>query len=455
MSTTEMSRQDYINLIYRILRGSNEPVERPLPDPWNTAINHAFEADGDPYTWKEMCERSLNGQADSIVAEVFAMLFEPEIAKPGDARQGEATDETGKQFEYYKTTTLAELLDGPTTIDWIVESIIPPGGLVFMPGNSGVGKTWLILTLIIAIATGRPWLGKFKVKQGPVLVVDRENSDLLLRIRLLKILKAMNVNPKDVPIHFLIRQMKEDGRVVSEPPIDLTPNPDGSPSESLTLLYNTAYRINPVLTVFDSFSRMHSLDDSKQQDMSKIERQLRKLLEVSQAILPTHHITKAGARSKEVSGQDARGSGDIRAGGDLFLMVSAHEEGIQVTPDKERWTEPLNPFLVSMTFDKAADTADIKFEKWLERKAKQEKIDVWAWLYNTLKTNGEMTRKDLVELAESMGVCKSSKLDEILAEKSAYLNKVHRGKPVYISLRELPPVQISMLDGRLNDGRRS
>lgn len=447
MSTTEMSRQEYVELTCRILLGSLEPVELPLPDPlWDKVIGFAIEAKPDLDAWRDMCVASLNGQAEPIVTEVFAIILADERAgaKPGVARQGE-----DKQFLCYQTTTLAELMDGPTTVNWIVEPIIPPGGLVYMPGNSGVGKTWLTLTLILSIATGKPWLGKFPVKQGPVLVVDRENSDLLLRIRLLKILKAMNLDPKDVPIHFLIRQMKEDGTIISEPPIDLTPNPNGTPSESSELLYNTALMIKPVLTVFDSFSRMHSLDDSKQQDMSKIERQLRRLLEVSQAILPTHHITKAGARSKEVSGQDARGSGDIRAGGDLFLMVSPHEEGIQVSPDKERWTEPLKPFLVSMTFDKAADTADIKFEKWLERHARQEKVDVWAWVQNTLKANGEMTRKDLLELAESIGVCKETKLDEILGEKADYLDTGKRGREKTIKLKELTPMQLSMLDHKV------
>jgi hypothetical protein len=443
-----MSTIDFAREVYRVL--GPLPLAKLVtdgwPNDWVIMAQKAEESGGDWHIFRDLAVEALNGKGDEYYAAVYA------IAEESDAP---ARQEKGEQIQSYKTTTLAELMDGPTTINWIVESIIPPGGLVYMPGNSGVGKTWLILTLIIAIATGRPWLGKFKVKQGPVLVVDRENSDLLLRIRLMKILKAMGLDPKDVPIHFLIRQMKEDGTIVSEPPIDLTPNQDGTPSESLTLLYNTAYVIKPVLLVFDSFSRMHSLDDSKQQDMSKIERQLRKLLEVSQAILPTHHITKAGARSKEVSGQDARGSGDIRAGGDLFLMVSSHEEGIQVSPDKERWTEPLKPFLVSLTFDKAADTADIKFEKWLERQAKQEKADVWAWVQNTLKINGEMTRQDLVELANNEGVCKSTKLDEILAEKADHLNKVKRGKLVYISLKELPPVQIAMLDGRLNEGRRS
>jgi len=62
-----------------------------------------------------------------------------------------------------------------TDPEWLVDGLIPAGGLTVLFGPSGVGKSLLVLSLSAAVATGRPFAG-LKVKRGPCLWVALEGS---------------------------------------------------------------------------------------------------------------------------------------------------------------------------------------------------------------------------------------------------------------------------------------
>ncbi len=107
----------------------------------------------------------------------------------------------------YAPVTLPELLDGPTEIDWLIDGVVPIPTSGILAGDSGIGKTWMVLDLAIAVATGESWLGHFNTQQGTVLIVDEDNAELLLRVRLLKLLAGRNLKqPDEVPISFLVGQ---------------------------------------------------------------------------------------------------------------------------------------------------------------------------------------------------------------------------------------------------------
>src|SRR2546427_162910 len=40
---------------------------------------------------------------------------------------------------------------------WLVDGILPEGGMGLLVGASGEGKTFLALSFALAVATGRPW----------------------------------------------------------------------------------------------------------------------------------------------------------------------------------------------------------------------------------------------------------------------------------------------------------
>lgn len=70
--------------------------------------------------------------------------------------------------------------------EWIVEGLIAAGSVNLITGDSGVGKSTLMLELAGAIAHGKPFLGR-ETKRRPVLYVDRENPLFIVKERLLRL----------------------------------------------------------------------------------------------------------------------------------------------------------------------------------------------------------------------------------------------------------------------------
>jgi hypothetical protein len=65
---------------------------------------------------------------------------------------------------------------GSTEISWMVDGWLPDKTIALMVAPPGSYKTWLELALAVSIASGRPFLGQFRVtKPGPVIVVQQED----------------------------------------------------------------------------------------------------------------------------------------------------------------------------------------------------------------------------------------------------------------------------------------
>src|SRR6185503_21293100 len=57
------------------------------------------------------------------------------------------------------------------------------------------GKSWLAHQLVLAVATGTPWLGKIETLGGPVLLIDNELQSSTLAARLDRVADAMGIAP--------------------------------------------------------------------------------------------------------------------------------------------------------------------------------------------------------------------------------------------------------------------
>jgi len=61
-------------------------------------------------------------------------------------------------------------------IQWLVEDLLPVGGLAVVYGDGGVKKTYAALDLAVCISEGRDWLG-MPTRKGAVLVIDEEGGE--------------------------------------------------------------------------------------------------------------------------------------------------------------------------------------------------------------------------------------------------------------------------------------
>lgn len=57
-----------------------------------------------------------------------------------------------------------------------IASFLPAGGVMGITSYPGVGKTWLTLEVVRAVATGAPFLGRFDTHQGGVIFVGSDSS---------------------------------------------------------------------------------------------------------------------------------------------------------------------------------------------------------------------------------------------------------------------------------------
>jgi len=60
--------------------------------------------------------------------------------------------------------------------EWRVNGIISTDDYGVLAGPKGVGKTFAMLDLAVAVALGTPWFGRFDTEQAPVLVFTSEDS---------------------------------------------------------------------------------------------------------------------------------------------------------------------------------------------------------------------------------------------------------------------------------------
>ncbi len=75
---------------------------------------------------------------------------------------------------------------------WAIEQLIPEGGVV-LAGRPNIGKSWLTLSLAVAVATGGTALGQYKAEQGDVLFIALEDSPRRLQGRLRQLLEAQQI----------------------------------------------------------------------------------------------------------------------------------------------------------------------------------------------------------------------------------------------------------------------
>ena len=69
------------------------------------------------------------------------------------------------------------------TVDWCIPGLLVENGITLISGESGIGKSMLVLALCLSIARGEPFAGR-ETRKRPVLYLDRENPGGVIRNRL-------------------------------------------------------------------------------------------------------------------------------------------------------------------------------------------------------------------------------------------------------------------------------
>ena len=217
--------------------------------------------------------------------------------------------------------TLAELFDAPDDdVTWLVDDLLPRGGLSILSARPKAGKTTLSRTGAMAVANGRPWLGR-EVERGPVLICAFEE----IKAAVAKHFRAMGATP-DMPLHFHIG-----------PP----------PGDPFPWLEAEVERIKPALVVVDPLFKLIAVEDGN--SYAEVGRALDPLLGLARStgahVLAVHHNRKS---SGDVAGDEVLGSTSLFAGVDTLLTLRRSTEGDRTIASTQRYGADMEPTVLAL-----------------------------------------------------------------------------------------------------------
>lgn len=178
--------------------------------------------------------------------------------------------------------TLDELIEDAEEISWLVDGLLSDGGFSLIVGPPKGGKSTLIRQAALAVAQGKPFLGR-NVTQGGVLYLTFEEQDGMLKQQF----NAAGRQPGDnIRIH--VGNVFENREIVYR---DL---------EAAILEYNPKLLV--LDTIFDAF-HLESIND-----YGEVKESLARLRTIARNtnchILGVHHTNKAGEGNNSVMGSN-------------------------------------------------------------------------------------------------------------------------------------------------------
>ena len=244
-----------------------------------------------------------------------------------------------------KLISYSELL-GKTTIQpgWMIEGVWQEASHGIIAGEPKTYKSVIATDIGISVASGEPFLGHFPVhKQGPVIYVQEENAEWVVKDRVQKIATSKSLMdgyarvkdnilsfrpPQDIPFYVLNKQG-----------IDLTL------SEDRDYILELAEDVKPVLFIFDPlYLMLGAADENSSRDLRPILKWLLQLgNQFKASVMVLHHWNKHGKSSR--GGQRLLGSTLLHGWVESAIYTSIVDEGkhiIKLDREFRSYEKPVN-----------------------------------------------------------------------------------------------------------------
>ena len=263
---------------------------------------------------------------------------------------------------------------------WLVEPLLARAGVMGLAGEPGTAKTWLLLELARAVATGQPFLGRFATRQGPALIIDEENGETRLQRRLARL---TNQTPDDCPVY-----------IASMCGVNL------SHDRWIESLHKEVAEIKPTLVLFDSLVRVHRGVENSADDMATLFAVFTSFRhDFASAIVFTHHLRKMGFIRD--LGQRVRGSTDILAYVDSMLGITKVESAYTLWHLKNRDGDLIKPLSLSVEdTDEHTTVIRVTGEVDQENSKREQARDI---VMDAL-AQGDMFKEELIAFTREVGI---------------------------------------------------
>lgn len=307
----------------------------------------------------------------------------------------------------YPTITLDQLLNEPCKpTEWLIDRLLPQGGIGIIAGQPGIGKSWLLLDLAMACSRGKPWLGVFPTKRCSVLYIDEESWRGFLKERSERLAGDVKTSGNE-QIHFSI------GSCISL----------NDPS-SIARLRQTVAACKPSLVVIDPLIRVHRADENSAREMALVFNEIKNLAREFHCgfMIADHHGKGSGPDGRGIV--TPRGSSDKVAFVDCLLSVREAGESLIIDHVKSRNSERSKPIRAPRPDQHrltAEFTGELTENSIVPRSSEKE---AEMLLLQALQGREQVTRQELVEHFEKNG--HGEKLLDRIAQKLVSADKLGR-----------------------------
>ncbi len=268
-------------------------------------------------------------------AELFNIGHEPEDIKV--ARKQIALEKFDKQKKDYELIWEGDMDDYEMEEKtWLIDKIIPSTSLGVWTGKRGTFKTFLVLSAMFAVASGKPFLNRFPTEKGTIIYLDKENGLDVMKTRKNMIKKGLEID-SSVPIGFIcFSQLKIDN------------------TDHIAELEELIKIHEPKLLVVDTYRRGISFEENDAGRVSWLFTEiLRPLVEKYKiSIILIHHDRKGESQGDEMD--MIRGSSDLANYADFILRNERKGKNLVLKQLKMRAAPEIEPINVKIETDETS-----------------------------------------------------------------------------------------------------
>lgn len=202
-------------------------------------------------------------------------------------------------------------------IPTLVDGLWPEQALGFIAAPPKKGKTWIALALGISVATGKPYLGRFRVQQPRnVLYVALEGHRAAIRHRVGAICHGLDINAgPGGDLERLRWAYKPRGINISDPAWSAA-------------LRETANQTDSALVIIDVLRAAAVMRENVSEDFAILRKNLEQILADGRSIGLLHHFGKLTEITKDrTPGERMSGSGAMYGAMDIGVFITGSENG--------------------------------------------------------------------------------------------------------------------------------
>ncbi len=248
----------------------------------------------------------------------------------------ESPDAAADDLKFFSAASLIKQY--PNLRPYVIDRIQRRGEIMNLIAAPKIGKSWLLMALLLGIATGTHWLG-CPCQMGRVLLLDNELHGETLAKRILVVADALGISLADLGDRLSIVSLR-------------------GKSKDLATLKRTFDNIKPgeyAMIAIDALYRAlpRDCEENSNENMRDVYNLLDLYAEQTGAAFELVHHSSKGDQSQKSITDIGSGAGAISRAADVHCIIRAHEQadcavldcrirsGAQPAPLGLRWNYPL------------------------------------------------------------------------------------------------------------------